>query len=74
MKYRLYYIDSKGEKRYLMSELTGDVWEVVHETIALKRRWAEAQQGMLLTIEEIPPKHNPYQDVYGDEDALKYVW
>jgi hypothetical protein len=74
VKYKLFYIDSKGEKRYLMSELTGDVWETSHETTALKMRWAEAQRGILLTIEEIKPKQNPYQDVYGDEDPLKYVW
>ena len=74
MKYKLFYIDSKGEKRYLHSTETGKVWETSHETIALKMRWAEAQRGVFFTIEEIKPAHNPYQDVYGDEDPLKYVW
>jgi hypothetical protein len=60
MTYKLYYIDGKGDKRYLYrteSEAYEDVrdagvWETTSEAVALKRRFAEAQQGQLLQIEE----------------------
>jgi hypothetical protein len=58
--YKLYYTDSKGEKRYLhRDEIEAyedvrdeGVWETTSEAVALKRRFAEAQQGQLLQIEE----------------------
>jgi hypothetical protein len=51
MAYKLFYIDSKGDKRYLHSTETGKVWETDSKAVALKMRWAEWQQGGLLTIE-----------------------
>jgi hypothetical protein len=60
MKYKLYYTDSKGEKRYLHSTETGEVWETDSVVVAHRRKWAEAQQGMVLTIEstDTRPKEN----------------
>lgn len=52
-KYKLFYVDSKGEKRYLQRvgiQGTGD-WTTDSQDVALMRRWAEARQGMLLQIE-----------------------
>ena len=51
MKYRLFYIDSKGEKRYLFSQETGKVWETDSIVIAHRMQLAEARQGGVLTIE-----------------------
>ena len=51
MTYKLYYIDSKGEKRYLHSTEGPWVWETSSQDVVLTRRWAEARQGMLLQIE-----------------------
>lgn len=51
-KYKLFYIDSKGEKRYLYrTDGSGGVWETDSQDVALMRRWSEARQGMLLEIE-----------------------
>jgi hypothetical protein len=65
MKYKLYYIDSKGDKRYLHSTETGEVWETDSMGIALKMRWAEWQQGRLLTIEstDTRPKEETNEQV-----------
>lgn len=60
MTYKLYYTDSKGTKRYLQRtecEAYEDIrdagdWTTDNEAVALKRRWAEAAQGMILQIEE----------------------
>ena len=50
---RLYYTDSKNERRYLHNSMTGKVMELHTETDALKRRWAEAQRGSLLELEYV---------------------
>jgi TusA-related sulfurtransferase len=51
MSYKLYHIDSRGEKRYLQVVAGTKDWATDSEEVALKRRWAEAQQGVVLQIE-----------------------
>lgn len=51
--WKLYYTDSRGEKRYLLNSLTGEVMKLYTEQDALKRRWAEGQQGQLLNLEHV---------------------
>lgn len=51
--FKLYYTDSKGERRYLHNSMTGEVMELHTERDALERRWAEAQRGSLLKIEYV---------------------
>jgi hypothetical protein len=67
--YKLYYIDSKGEKRYLHRceiEAYEDVrdagvWETNSQDVVLRRRWAEARQGMLYQIEgNIDPEREEF--------------
>lgn len=52
-KYKLFYVDSKGEKRYLYRTEGVGVWETDSQDVVLTRRWAEARQGMFLQIEGI---------------------
>lgn len=52
-KYKLYYIDSKGDKCYLQAhELQGSGdWNTDSQDVVLVRRWREAQQGFFWEIE-----------------------
>ena len=51
--YKLFYIDSRGEKCYLQShglQWSGD-WNTESQDVVLLRRWREAQRGVLLEIQ-----------------------
>ena len=75
MRFKLYYIDSKGEKRYLQRcEIeayediagTGD-WGTDSQDVVLRRRWAEAQQGMLYEIEgAIDPEREEFVNAWSE--------
>lgn len=49
--FKLYYIDGKGDKRYLYRTEGVGVWETDSQDVVLTRRWAEARQGALYQIE-----------------------
>lgn len=50
-RYRLYYVDSKGEKRYIHRTEGEGIWETDNQDVVLKRWYAEARQGTLLEVE-----------------------
>lgn len=69
MRFKLYYTDSKGEKRYLQAhdlQGTGD-WGTDSQDVVLSRRWAEAQQGMLYEIEgAIDPEREEFVNAWNE--------
>jgi hypothetical protein len=69
MRFKLYYTDSKGEKRYLQAhdlQGTGD-WGTDSQDVVLRRRWAEAQRGMLYEIEgAIDPERDEFVKAWSE--------